>query len=183
MDTSSCQVSHVTTAYTVPGMIPVCCIHHHHPQQRITNTPTTAYRACCVRDRASSSHERDSSSTITIETTTGTPTPPSKPPQAHHTSTRAAPQQQHSSRDSSRGGGDLTSPATVYVPEFKSKGKRQKQDLPIHFKKTRSHNGRPLFLVQLFLEPQNYKIIAKNNRSKCFHNSRPIIGKVRNIYS
>ena len=32
--------------------------------------------------------------------------PPSKPPQQHH-----------SSRDGSRDGGDLTSPATVYVPD------------------------------------------------------------------
>ena len=44
----------------------------------------------------------------------------------HHTHTTAAAQQQHSSRDSSRSGGGLTSPATVYVPDFKNKGKRQK---------------------------------------------------------
>ena len=83
-----------------------------------TNTPTIAYRACCVRDKASSSHTRNSSSTSTIKTTTGTPH------QQHNSSTAAA-QQQHSSRDSSRGRGELTSPGTVYVPDFKNIGKRQ----------------------------------------------------------
>ena len=131
----------------------------HHPQRRITISPTTAYRACCVRDRASSSHKRDSSSSNPIETTPGTP-------HQHHTSTTPA-AQQHSSRDSSRGGGDLTSPAAVYVPDFKNRGKTAKQDLPFkmnHFPKIRSHNGRPLFPMQLFWSLKTTKIIARNNR-------------------
>ena len=85
--------------------------------------------------------------------------------QNHHSSTTPAPQQQHSSRDSSRGGGDLTSPATMYVPDFKSIGKRQNKTYQFninHFPKIRSHNGRLSFLMQLFREPQNYKI----NRQK-----------------
>ena len=137
------QAHHSSSTAAVPGTIPVCCTRHHHPQRRITNTPTTAYRACCVRDRASSSHKRDSRSTTTIENTTGTP------------------HQQHSSK----GGGDLTSPATVYVADLKNTGKRQNKTYQFninYFSKTRRHNGRPLFLTQLFLEPQNYK----NNRQK-----------------
>ena len=71
-----------------------------------SQTHTTAHRACCVRDRASSSHKRDSRSS-TIKTTT------------------PAPHQHHTNRDSSRGGGDQTSPATVYVSDFRKKGKRE----------------------------------------------------------
>ena len=75
------------------------------------NTYDTIPRSCCVRDRASSSHKRDSSSTAIIETT--------------HMHTTQAPQQQHiartCSKDNSRGGGDLTSPATVYVADLKKK--------------------------------------------------------------
>ena len=146
MDTTSYQVSHITTACTVPGMIPVCCTHHPPiTHNKESQAHLRQHTALDVSETASSSHKRKSSSTTTIETTTGTP------------------QQQHSSRDSSRGGGDLTSPATaLYVPDFKNTDKRQtNQDLPIqnikYFPKIRSHNGRPLFLMQLFLEPQNYE--------------------------
>ena len=118
-----------------------------HNKESQTHLRQHTYRACCVRDRASSSHKGDSSTTTTIETTTATP--------QHH----------HSSRDSSRRGGDLTSPATVYVPDFKNQRKQQNKTYQFNIKplfKIRSHNGRPLFLMQLFLEPQNYK----NNRQK-----------------
>ena len=98
------HMSPLPILYLVSYLFPVHVTHH--PQQRITDTPTTVYRACCVRDRASSSLKRDSTTT-TIKTTIGTP------------------HQQHSSRDSSRCGGDLTPPTTVYVPDFKNKGKRE----------------------------------------------------------
>ena len=95
----------------------------------------------------------------------------------HHKHTTPAAQQQHSSRDCSRGGGDLTSPATMYVPEKKNKGKRQNKTYQFkinHFPKIRSHNnGRLLFMMQLFWSLKTTKIIARTNRSKCFHiNSR-----------
>ena len=61
----------------------------------------------------------------------------------HHRHTTPAAQQQHSSRDSSRGGGDLTSPATVYVPDFKNKGKRQNKTCQFKIKPLLPKNQTP----------------------------------------
>ena len=81
----------VTTAHTVPDMIPVCCTRHPSPTTKNHNHTYDSIPSCCVRDRASSSHKcDDSSTTTTIETTTGTP-------QQQHSSRTAAAQQQHSS--------------------------------------------------------------------------------------
>ena len=57
--TTSYQVPHVTTAHSVPGMIPVSCTRHPSPTSNNKKTHTTAHRACCMRDRASSSHKRE----------------------------------------------------------------------------------------------------------------------------
>ena len=142
------QVSHVTTAYSVPGMIPICCTRHPSPTTKNhKHTYDSTTRLLCARLARQSfvlTHKRDSSSTSTTIIKTAT----------------AAAQQQHSSSSSSKGGGDLTSPATTHVPDFKNKGKRQNKTY--QSKKIRSHNGCPLFLMQLFLEPQNHK----NNRQK-----------------
>ena len=95
------HMSHLPTLY-VPGVITVCSSPITHKKK--SQTHLLQHTTVVVRDRASSSHKRDSNSTTTIKTTT------------------PAPHQQHSSstscRDSTRGGGDLTSPATVYVPDF-----------------------------------------------------------------
>ena len=64
--------------------------------------------------------------------------------QNHHTSTTPAPYQQHRSKDSSRSGGDLTSPATMYVPDFENKGKRQNKTYQFQFNiKPLSKNQKP----------------------------------------
>ena len=47
-----------------------------------------------------------------------------------------------SRRDRSRGGGDLTSPAIVYVPDFKNKGKRQNKTYQFKIKPL-SKNQKP----------------------------------------
>ena len=60
----------------------------------------------------------------------------------HHRHITPAPQQQRSRRDSSRGGGDLTSPATVYVPDLKNKGKRQNKTYQFKMKPL-SKNQKP----------------------------------------
>ena len=105
LDTASYQVSHVTTAYTVPGMIPVCCTRHPSPT---TNNPKHTYdsisRLLCARQSFVLTQTRQQQHHHHHRN--------------HHSRTTPAPHQQHSSRDSSSGGGDLTSPATtVYVPD------------------------------------------------------------------
>ena len=108
---TSYQVSHVTTAYTVPGMIPVCCTRHPSPTTKNhKHTYDSIPRLLCTRQsfvftqmrQQHHHHHRN-----------------------HHRHTTPAPHQPHSSRDSSRGSGDLTSPATLCVPDFENKGKRQ----------------------------------------------------------
>ena len=93
----------------------------------------------------------------------------------HHRHTTPAPHQQRSRRDSSRGGGDLTSPATVYVPDFKNRGKRQ-QDVPTQnkttFQKSEAIMDIPYFWCSYFWSLKTTKIFVRNNRSKIFHNSR-----------
>ena len=111
LDTTSHQVSHVTTANTVPGMILVCCTRHASPTTKNHKHTYDSILRLCARQ-----------SFILTQT---------RQQQHHHhrnhhsRHTTPAPQKkQRSRRDRSRGGGDLTSPATVYVPDFKNKSKR-----------------------------------------------------------
>lgn len=140
-------------------MISVCCtrhpaptaknnIHHKHLLQRTV-------LGCCVRESFVLTRKRQHP-------------------------TKKASDQQHSSKTatakSSRGGGDLASPAIVYVPEnqIQTNGKTNQPIQNInHFPKLRSHYGRPIFLMQLFLRAsQLEKIVDRKIALKCSHNSR-----------
>ena len=94
----------------------------------------------------------------------------------HHRHTTPEAQQQHSSRDSCRGGGDLMSPATMYVPDFQKQRQTAKQDLPIQnkttFQQSKAVMDAPYFSCTYFWSFKHRKIIARNNRSKIIHNSR-----------
>ena len=104
----------------------------------------TWYNTCLLctspitRNKESQTHLLQHTALVVCETelrprtnaTTAAP-PPSKPPQKHHTS-----------RDSSRGGGNLKSPATVYVPDFQKYRQPGKQDPRIR-NKTTSRNQKP----------------------------------------
>ena len=97
------HMSHVTTDYSVPGMIPVCCTRHPSPTTRShKHTYYSTPHLLCARQSFVLTQTRQQQHHH----------------QNHHSSTTPAPHQQHSSRDSSRGGGGLTSPATMYVPDF-----------------------------------------------------------------
>ena len=91
----------------------------------------------------------------------------------HKKNTTPAPHQQHSSRDSSRGGGDVTSPATVYVPDFQKYGQTGKQDLPIQnittFQKSEAIMDAPYFSCSCFWSlttTEKYPKIKKNKKNK-----------------
>lgn len=132
----------------------------HHPQQRITNTHTTARRACCVRDRASSSHTN----------ATAAAAPPSKPPQQHDTSTTAAAQQQ---RQQQRRWWPNVAGDNVRA-RFQKYRQTAKQDLPIQhkttFQKSEAIMDASYFWCSYFGSLKTTKLIARNNRSKFFHN-------------
>ena len=77
--------------------------------------------------------------------------------QTHHSSTIEAPQQQ---RQQQRRWWPNVAGDSVRA-RFRKKGKRENKTYQFKLKplsKSRSHNGRPLFLTQLFLEPQNSKL-------------------------
>ena len=134
----------------------------HHSQQRITNTHTTAH-ALVVCETEVRPH-------------TQTRQQQHYHHQNHHSSTPPAPHQHHSSRDSSKGGRGLTSPVTMYVPDFKNKRQTAKQDLLIQhettFQKWEAIMGAPFFWCRYFWSLKTSKIITRKNRSFFFRVSR-----------
>ena len=109
---TSYQVSHfTTTAYSVPGMIPVCCTRHPPPTTK-NHTQTLQQQQTAVCETELRPH------------TNATAAPP---PHQHHTSTTTAPQQQ---RQQQRRWRPNVAVDSVHA-RFPKKGPKGKQDLPI----------------------------------------------------
>ena len=145
-----------------------------------TLSDTSTVHVCCTRHPSPSTknhktHPRRQHTAVVVcetelrpHTNVTAAAPPSKPPQqGHHISTTTAAQLLN------RGGSDQTSQATVYVPDFSTKDKRQNKTYQLKKKNTCHENwsysliDAPYFYCSSFWSLKTTKILARNNRSIC----------------